>query len=50
MDTLYVVNAERENQTIPPSTANSTTDVPTVVKTTHPIPGQAQSEKKKKKS
>ena len=42
---LYVVNVERENQTIPPSTAISTTDVPTVVKTIH-----TQSGKKKKKS
>ena len=41
MDTLYVVNAERENQTIPPLTANSTTDVPTAVKTTHPLPEHA---------
>ena len=29
MDILYVVNVERENQTIPPSTAISKTDVPT---------------------
>ena len=47
-DTLYVVNVERENQTIPPLTANSTTDVPTAVKTTHPIPEHTQSGKKKK--
>ena len=46
MDTLYV---ERENQTIPPSTAISTTNMPTAVKTIHPIPDHAQSGKKKKK-
>ena len=50
MDILYVVNVESENQTIPPSTAISTTDVPTVVKTIHPTPDHAQSGKKKKKS
>ena len=48
-DALYVVNAEKENQTTLPSTANSTTDLPTVVKTTHPILEHAQSIKKKKK-
>ena len=47
MDTLYVVNVARENQTIPPSTAIPTTNVPTVVKTIHPIPDHAQSGKKK---
>ena len=46
MDILYVVNVESENQTIPPSTAISTTDVPTAVKTIHPIPDHAQPEKK----
>ena len=47
MDRLYVVNTEREpNQTIPPSTAISTTDVPNAVKTIHPIPDHAQSGKK----
>ena len=35
MDILYVVNVERENQTIPPSTAISATDVPTAVNTIH---------------
>ena len=50
MDTHYMVNVERENHTIPPSTANSTTDVPTAVNTTHPLPEHAQSGKKKKKS
>ena len=49
MDILYVVNVESENQTIPPSTAISTTDVPTAVKTIHPIPDHAQPRKKKKK-
>ena len=48
MDILYAVNVESENQTMPPSTAISTTDVPTVVKTIHPIPDHAQPEKKKK--
>ena len=47
MDTLYVVNVERENQTIPPSTAISTTDVLNAVKTIHPIPDHTQSGKKK---
>ena len=47
-DILYVANVESENQTIPPSTAISTTDVPTVVKTIHPIADQAQPGKKKK--
>ena len=50
MDTLYVINVQRENQTVPPLTAISTTDVPTAVKTIHPIPDHAQSGKKKKKS
>ena len=52
IDTLYMVNVgrKRESQTLPPLTANSTTDVPTAVKTTHPIPEHAQSGKKKKKS
>ena len=49
MDTLYVINEERENQTIPPSTAISTTDLPTAMKTTYPIPDHAQSGKKRKK-
>ena len=49
MDILYVVNVESKNQTIPPSTAISTTDVPTVVKTINPIPDHAQPGKKKKK-
>ena len=48
MDILYVVNVECENQTIPPSTAISTTDVPTVVKTIHPIADHAHPGKKKK--
>ena len=48
MDTLYVVNVERENQTIPPSTAISTTDVPTAVKTIHSIPDHAPVWKKEK--
>ena len=50
MDILYVVNVESKNQTIPPSTAISTTDVPTAVKTIHLIPDHAQPGKKKKKS
>ena len=48
MDTLYMVNVEIENQTIPPSTAISITDVPTAVKTIHPIPDHVQSGKKEK--
>ena len=39
---------ERENQTILPSTANSITDVPTAVKTTHRIQEHAHSRKKEK--
>ena len=46
-DILYVVNVESKNQTIPPSTAISTTDVSTAVKTIHPIPDHAQLGKKK---
>ena len=34
---------ERENQTTPLLIANSATDVPTVVKTIHPLPEHAQS-------
>ena len=48
MDILYVVNVESENQTIPPSTTISTTDVPTAVKTIHPISDHAQSGKRKR--
>ena len=46
MDILYVVNVESENQTIPPSTAISTTDVPTAVKTIHPSCPSWKKEKK----
>ena len=49
MDALYVVNVGRErepNCTLP--TANSTVDVPTAVKTTHPMLEHVQSREPKK--
>ena len=47
---MDMVNVERENQTIPPSTAISTIDAPKDVKTIHSISDHAPPGKKKKKS